>query len=215
MSDKLRFVLVLGAAWSFVLAAVTGAALLVARSLWQRHVDAPRQLAEDARIMLVANPAHRAPARGSAEIVALAAAFNGFADAHMTLKTDVEKKVRDANERIGQERNRLAALMSELAQSVIMCNIEGRILLYNARAMQLLRKPLDGATVAGKAHTLVGLGRSVFAIFDRNLMIHAVESIHDRIRQGIRNPVANFVTTAPAGQLVRVQLAPVLAAAEG
>src|SRR5664279_3169183 len=116
MSDKLRFVLVLGAAWSFVLAAVTGAALLVAaevsepqrvllasilreraatvvvaallllaalalvgRALWQRHVDAPRQLAEDARIMLVANPAHRAPARGSAEIVALAAAFNGFA----------------------------------------------------------------------------------------------------------------------------------------
>ena len=53
--------------------------------------------------------------------------------------------MREANERIEQERNRLAALMSELAQSVIMCNIEGRILLYNARAMQLLRKPLDSA----------------------------------------------------------------------
>jgi DNA polymerase-3 subunit epsilon len=102
--------------------------------------------------------------------------------------------------------------MSELAQSVVMCNIEGRILLYNARAMQLLRKPLDSAAAAGKAHTLVGLGRSVFAIFDRNLIIHALESIHDRLRQGIRGPVANFVTTAPAGQLVRVQLAPVLGA---
>ena len=40
--------------------------------------------------------------------------------------------------------------MSELAQSVIVCNIEGRILLYNARAMQLLRKPLDGAARAGQ-----------------------------------------------------------------
>ena len=78
--------------------------------------------------------------------------------------------------------------MSELAQSVVMCNVEGRILLYNARAMQLLRKPLDGAAAAGKAHSLVGLGRSIFAIFDRNLIIHALESIHDRLRQGAREP---------------------------
>ena len=31
-------------------------------------------------------------------------------------------------------------VMSELAQSVIVCNVEGRILLYNGRAMQLLRQ---------------------------------------------------------------------------
>ena len=151
----------------------------------------------------------RRPA-ASAETRALAAAFNAFADAHAERKRDIEQQVREANERIAQERNRLAALMSELAQSVVMCNIEGRILLYNARAMQLLRKPLDSAAATGKAHTLVGLGRSIFAIFDRNLIIHALESIHDRLRQGVRGPIANFVTTTPAGQLVRVQLAPVL-----
>ena len=160
--------------------------------------------------MLAANPAHRAPLRGAAEIRRLAESFNAFADANEALQRDVDQRVREANERIEQERNRLAALMSELAQSVIMCNVEGRILLYNARAMQLLRKPLDGAAAAGKAHSLVGLGRSIFAIFDRNLIIHALESIHDRLRQGARGPVANFVTTAPAGQLVRVQMAPVL-----
>jgi DNA polymerase III subunit epsilon len=186
---------------------------LAVRALLRIFVKAPLQLAEDARIMLVANPAHRAPARGAAGTRALAATLNDFADANATLKRDVEKQIREANERIEQERNRLAALMSELAQSVLMCNIEGRILLYNARAMQLLRKPLDSAAAPGKAHSLVGLGRSLFAIFDRNLIIHAIESIHDRMRQGTRSPVANFVTTAPAGQLVRVQLAPVLAAA--
>ncbi len=186
---------------------------LVLQALFRRHVQAARQLDEDARIMLTANPSHRAPPRGSAEIRRLAERFNGFADAHELLKQDVEKRVREANARIEQERNRLAALMSELVQSVIMCNSEGRILLYNARAMQLLRKPLDGASAAGKAHSLVGLGRSVFAIFDRNLIIHALESIHDRLRQGARSPVSNFVTTAPAGQLVRVQLAPVFGSA--
>jgi len=186
--------------------------VFILNALFARYVKAPRRLAEDIRIMLTANPAHRAPVRGSNEIKRLAEGFNSFADAHETLRRDVEARVHEANERIEQERNRLAALMSELAQSVIMCNTEGRILLYNARAMQLLRTPLDGAAAAGKAHSLIGLGRSIFAIFDRNLIIHALDSIHDRLRQGTRGPVANFVTTTPAGQLVRVQMAPVLGA---
>ena len=188
---------------------------LILRALFRRYVAAPRQLAEDVRVMLAANPAHRAPIRGSAENRRLAESCNAFADANAALKHDVESRVREANERIGQERNRLAALMSELTQSVIVCNVEGRILLYNARAMQLLRQPQDGAAAAGKAHSLVGLGRSIFAIFDRNLIIHALERIHDRLRQGTRGADANFVTTAPAGQLVRVQMAPVQGAASG
>ena len=180
------------------------------RALFRRYITAPRRLAEDVRVMLTANPAHRAALRGSAETKRLAAGLNSFADAHAVLARDVEERVREANARIEQERKRLAALMSELAQSVIVCNVEGRILLYNARAMQLLRKPIEGEAAAGKAVTLVGLGRSVFAIFDRNLIIHALESIRDRMRQDTRSPVASFVTTAPAGQLVRVQMAPVM-----
>jgi DNA polymerase III subunit epsilon len=183
------------------------------RVLFRRYVTAPAKLVEDAQIMLAANPSHRAPSRGSAEIRRLAASLNGFADVRESLLQDVDTRVREANERIEQERNRLAALMSELAQSVIVCNIEGRILLYNARAMQLLHEPLDRADATGKAHSLVGLGRSIFAIFDRNLIIHALEILRDRSRQRIRAPGANFVATAPAGQLVRVQMAPVLGAA--
>jgi len=182
-------------------------------ALFRLYVKAPRQLAEDMRIMMTANPAHRAPLRGSLEIRQLAESFNAFADAHQATKQDVERRVREANARIEQERNRLAALMSELTQSVVMCNVEGRILLYNARAMQLLRRPLEGDAAAGKAVSLVGLGRSIFAIFDRNLIIHALETIHERREQGAHNPVSNFVTTAPSGQLVRVQVAPVYGAA--
>jgi len=184
----------------------------ILRPLFRHFVTAPAQLNEDARIMLAANPAHRAPPRGTAEIRRLAEAFNGFAAANESLRQDFDKRVQEANQRLEQERNRLAALMSELSQSVIMCNVEGRILLYNTRAMQLLRKPLDG-DAAGKAHSLVGLGRSIFAVFDRNLIIHALESVRDRMRQGARGPIANFVTTTPGGQLVRVQLAPVAGAA--
>jgi DNA polymerase-3 subunit epsilon len=185
------------------------------RGLYRRYVSAPRRLAEDARLMLTANPAHRAALAGSAETRRLASAFNAFAAAHAELTQDVAARVREANTRIEEERNRLAALMSELAQSVVVCNSEGRILLYNARAMQLLRKPIAGDAAAANAHAVIGLGRSIFAVFDRNLIIHALENIRDRMHGEVRGPVASFVTTAPAGQLVRVQIAPVLGADAG
>ncbi len=46
------------------------------RALFRRYVNAPRQLAEDARVMLTANPAHRAALRGSRETKRLAAGLN-------------------------------------------------------------------------------------------------------------------------------------------
>ena len=189
--------------------------LLVVRTLVRRYIAAPRRLAEDARIILSANPAHRAPMRGAVEIRQVAASFNALADAHEALRKDVERRVRDANARLEQEKNRLAALMTELAQSVVVCNVEGRILLYNARAMRLLQKSRDGAAATSMGPSLVGLGRSIFAVFDRNLIIHALESIREHLRQGTQGPVSNFVTTAPAGQLVRVQMAPVFGAGTG
>src|SRR5205823_12769601 len=64
----------------------------------------------------------------------------------------------------------------------------------------------------GKRMSLVGLGRSIFALFDRNLIIHALETIHERLRKGTPGPIVNFVTTAPGGQLVRAQVAPVFGA---
>ena len=198
---------------------VLGALLLIVplavivRALFTRYVAAPAALVDDAQIIVAANPSHRAPPRGAAELKRVAAGLNAVADARESLLHDVDRRVREANERIEQERNRLAALMSELAHSVIVCNIEGRVLLYNARAMQLLRQPLDATAAAGKAHTLIGLGRSIFAVFDRNVIIHALEILRDRLRQRTRAPVASFVATTPAGQLVRMQMAPVLGAA--
>jgi DNA polymerase-3 subunit epsilon len=48
------------------------------------------------------------------------------------------------------EKNRLAALMSELTQSVVVCNLDGRILLYNNRARAQFRALSDAPGVAGR-----------------------------------------------------------------
>ena len=187
--------------------------VFILKALFARYVAAPRQLAEDARIILSANPAHRATPGGATEIRRVAEGMNALADARQSLQHDVARRVQEANARIEQERNRLAALLSELAQSVVVCNAEGRILLYNTRARQLLRRPVDGAAADAKASSLVGLGRSIFAIFDRDLILHALESLHHR-SQDSRGPVASFITTAPSGLLIRVQVAPVQGAAD-
>jgi DNA polymerase III subunit epsilon len=186
----------------------------VLQVLFRRYVAAPRALSRDVRIMLKANPAHRARLRGSAEMRRLAAEVNDIAEARSELQREVDQRIHEANARLEEERNRLAALMSELAQSVVVCNVEGRILLYNARAMRLLRKPLAGQVI-GSGPSLVGLGRSVFAIFDRNLIIHALETIQDRLRQDTQSPDAHFVTSAPSGALVRVKMAPVFSSEGG
>ena len=186
-----------------------GALGILLEALFQRFVAAPRQLVEATRLIVTANPEHRLTPQGSSALRMLAVIINELADQHQALKQDVARKIREANAGVEEEKNRLAALMSELAQSVLVCNIEGRILLYNNRAKWLLTQPLGGQASIGTP-SLVGLGRSVFAIFDRNLITHALENIRDRLRQGNVSPVASFVTTAPSGQLIRAQMAPVV-----
>ncbi len=56
---------------------------------------------------------------------------------------------------------------------------------------------------------LIGLGRSIYAVFDRKLVAHALESIRQRLQRGAAHPSAQFVTATRGGQLLRAQMAPV------
>jgi DNA polymerase-3 subunit epsilon len=69
-----------------------------------------------------------------------------------------------------------------------------------------------GESRSAQDGALIGLGRSIFAILERNLITHALENIQQRLARGSQQPTANFVTTSRAGQLIRVQMAPVLGA---
>jgi DNA polymerase-3 subunit epsilon len=60
-----------------------------------------------------------------------------------------------------------------LALSVLVCQREGRILLYNARARRMLEACHGSGMAAGTA--AIGLGRSVFGVLERSLIVHALE----------------------------------------
>lgn len=185
---------------------------LIVQAIYKAYVQAPLGLREDALVILNANPERRLEARGVPEIRLLAQTINALADQRDALKKDVEEKIREARASVEEEKNRLAALMSELAQSVVVCNLDGRILLYNNRARLQFKAMGDPAASAG---ALIGLGRSIFSVLDRNLIFHALDNLQHRLSRGGGELVSNFVTTTRAGQLIRVQMAPVLSTPAG
>jgi DNA polymerase-3 subunit epsilon len=56
---------------------------------------------------------------------------------------------------------------------------------------------------------LIGLGRSIYAVFDAALVAHALDQIRLRLARGAAHPSAQFVTTTRGGRLLQAQMAPV------
>ena len=188
--------------------AVFGLAVGGLSRLFGQFVEAPARLHEQAQVLLTANAAPEIEAQGSQANRGLAAAINALAHQRTQLQQDVARQIAEASRGIEQERSRLSALMAELTQSVLVCNLDGRILLYNSRARAQFRGWSRTPLTAGGAE-LIGLGRSIYAVFERQLVTHALETLQQRAEAGVANPSAQFVTSTPSGQLLRVQMAAV------
>ncbi len=178
------------------------------RWLFRRYATAPARLLEQTQVLLAASKAAPMNHRGTKETKALAQAIFELASQRDSLRADVASQISLASQGVQQEKNRLAALMAELTQSVVVCNLDGRIILYNSRARLQFKTLSQAPALAGGAE-LMGIGRSIYAVFDRQLVTHALENIQQRVSRGAGNPSAQFVTTTQGGQLLRVQMAPV------
>lgn len=188
--------------------ALTGVVAALAGRLYRHYVAPAARLLEQARVLLQTDARTPLAGQGSADNRALAELLNGLVAQREQLRSDVAAQVAQASRGIEQERGRLAALMSELTQSVVVCNLDGRILLYNQRARQQFKALSDAPQLAEGAE-LMGLGRSIYTVFDRQLVAHALENIQRGLARGAASPSAQFVTTTPGGQLLRAQMAPV------
>jgi DNA polymerase-3 subunit epsilon len=176
--------------------------------------------------MLASNPSHRIAPFGAREVRGLIEKLNLLAAENQALRLEAQEKIATANRALTEEKNRLATLMAELAVGVVVCNLEGRILLFNKHALQLLGQGRGSASAQGTA--LIGLGRSLFGLIDRGLVVHALEQIQYRLHRQKEHShdsmqdaelereeaSSHFVASLPAGQLVRARMAPVLDEAE-
>jgi DNA polymerase III subunit epsilon len=185
------------------LVGVLGIALHLTFARWVRPL---RSIAEQARLIAMSNPKHRLVPAGGLEVRDLAGGVNLLAERYQALGEDVEMRIREANALLEEEKNTLAALMSKLTQGVLVCNPDGRILLYNPRAQRLLEGP---ARQSG-AGDWIGLGRSVYGVIDENLIRHALGNIRHRLECGESNLLVPFIASRPNGQLLSAHLVPIL-----
>ena len=171
--------------------------------IYRSHVLPIKRLTEETRLIYAANPSHRIRIEGSRDVLALAGIINEGADQFETLFQGVDRKIEAARSELEDEKNILAAVMAELPEGVLICNTDGRILLYNRRARLLLAE-------TSEEDPFVGLGRSAFRFINKGLLDLALSDITFRLNREERDVVAYFVMVGRNGRMLQVEIVPIL-----
>lgn len=191
----------------FLSALLVAALALAVQAIIRAYVLEPRRMADQVRLMAAADAANRLTCSGPVELQELGNAINALADRRDELRREVEHKIAEAGGALERENSRLATVMSQLSESVVVCNTAGAILLYNHRAQRLLETPSDDAAVGEQ--DVVGLGRSLFSMLGPDVVAHARDHIQQRLQDGDHDAVSVFVARTRGGLLLRARMAPV------
>ncbi len=183
--------------------ALGGAVALVAGGMlagWvARHYLRPlRRMQEQVSILRGVHPSRRIPLEGAPEVRGLAAEINALADLLEGRREEVADRVSSARRELEEERRLLAGILAELPEGVLVCDPEGRIVLYNERARQWFGDPP------------LGLGRSLLSWFDPALFRQALEDVALRLGQARSEPSVTFAARLSSGRLLQTTMAPVL-----
>lgn len=94
----------------------------------------------------------------------LPAAAEALRKALQTARGETERVVATATQRAEEQKSRLEAILLDLSEGVIVCNLAHRILLYNQAAVRILGAP-----------DALGLDRSLFALLTLEPILHTLE----------------------------------------
>lgn len=175
-------------------------------SIYKNYVRPIKRMSADAALIYSSNPSHRINTRGSLDIKTLAEIINNFADMFENLSRDITEQILASRNEVEKEKNLLASIMAELPQGVIICNRSGRILLFNSLAKRLFTHSVH----ASRAEHFIGLGRSIFHLIDKDLIVHAIEEIEERLSQGKQSLASYFITPIYTGILTSIEAIPIL-----
>jgi len=152
-----------------------------------------RQLARSLRTSLHANPGHKVDPEVAAELGELSDAVENAVTALIKGRDNLDAAIADETRLYAAQKDRLEAVLRDLHEGVIICNLNHQVLLYNHRALELLH-------VSGE----LGLGRSLFQFTNRQPFLHALERLNNRLLDGrgkIRGLTAPFVATTSSGDV--------------
>ena len=173
--------------------------------LFSRYVTPLKSLAEDARVIAVTNSAHRPPMAGPSEVRELLGGVTLLAERYERLQHELDGRVREAASALEDEKHTLSALMSKISQGILVCNLDGRILLYNHQA----QKMLEGTIRSSGAADWIGLGRSVHGVLDEHQINHALMTLMHSRQRGDTDTMVPLVVSRGGGQILNVHLVPI------
>jgi DNA polymerase-3 subunit epsilon len=107
-------------------------------------------------------------------------------------RSQMVKTIETATARIGEQKDQLEAILQDLNEGVVVCNLDHEILLYNQAAVRILGDP-----------DALGLGRSLLSLLTKEPLFHALESLEHRLHasdQPGMDTTARFVSAAIDGR---------------
>ena len=186
-----------------------GCLILILDGILNVYILPAKKLISETHIINTVNPSHRIKMEGSSDITRLAEAINEGADRYENLQRNVDEMIHFARTESEKERNILAAVMSELSEGILICNTDGQIILYNKRSKQLFENVNGVKQELNVKNGLVGIGRSVFGIIEKKLLVHALDEIAAGLKEENKN-ISSFITVSREDKLLRAEAVPVL-----
>lgn len=175
--------------------------------IFRNYISPIETLTEETRLISVANAKYRIKPVGALETHNLTNVINELADAYISLKSDIKNIITETKEGFEEEKLRLDVLMDAIAAGVIICNHDGRILDCNPQAYDIFNSVKHDEI--GR-FTRLGLGQSIFSVFNRTPLIYALEELQDNIANEYDFNSFKFITTRYKVQYLRVRVSPIL-----
>jgi DNA polymerase-3 subunit epsilon len=150
------------------------AALLFAvhRLIRRRVTTAASQFADEVKLIAEVNPQHRIDDRHYPALLPIPAAVNMLAEQLAGARAETARDVAAATEKVEDQKRWFEAIMRDLSEGVVVCNLHHQVLLYNQIALTILH-------VTGE----IGLGRSLFNLVTREPVLHALELLSMRVNE--------------------------------
>lgn len=130
-------------------------------------------------------------------LAGLVARVDALAKRVQESRREIDSAVAAATDRLEDERSRLAAILRDISEGVIVCDADHCVLLFN-----------NAARAAPDAADLLGLGRGIGAMFDPGPLAAAF----DRLRDGAAAPAPVTLQPVAGGAALSARIAPIVEA---
>jgi len=117
--------------------------------------------------------AARLPLARYGDLAPVAKAINDLSDKLAAARRDTARAVAESTAKAEEQKTRLAAILRDLHEGVLVCNLKHQILLYNQTALDILHLTGD-----------LGLGRSLLHFVVAEPVTHTLERLTLRVREG-------------------------------